>query len=167
MECYSWYSIFIHICSVALHTLTTKLILAPLYHQNLLAYEVWDAQPCLWQIHKFRSRFSRSLGPRACVGSQNRHSLITKQAIFLSVRLIRVFWNIHYQDDVIKWKHFPCHWPIVRGIHWSPLNSPHKGQWRGALRFSLICAWINRRVNSHEAGDLRRRRVHYDVIVMY
>ena len=23
---------------------------------------------------------------------------------------------------------------------WSPVNSPHKGQWRGALTFSLICA---------------------------
>ena len=47
-------------------------------------------------------------------------------------------------DDVIKWKHFPRYWPLVRGIHRSPVNSPHKGQWRGALRFSLICAWIKR-----------------------
>ena len=46
-------------------------------------------------------------------------------------------------DDVIKWKHFPRYWPFVPGIHWSPLNSPHKGQWRGALMFSLICVWIN------------------------
>ena len=47
-----------------------------------------------------------------------------------------------------------------------PVNSPHKGQWRGALMFSLICAWINDWVNNHEAGDLRHRRGHYDVIVM-
>ena len=46
-------------------------------------------------------------------------------------------------DDVIKWKHFPRYWPFVRGIHRSPVNSPHKGQWRGALMFSLICVWIN------------------------
>ena len=46
-------------------------------------------------------------------------------------------------DDVIKWKHFPRYWPFVRGIHRSPVNSPHKGQWRGALMFSLICARIN------------------------
>ena len=32
--------------------------------------------------------------------------------------------------------------------------------------FSLICAWINRWVNNREAGDLRRDRAHYDVIVM-
>ena len=61
---------------------------------------------------------------------------------------------------------FPCYWPFVRGIHRSPVNSLRKGQWRGALLFFLICAWINGSVNSHEAGDLRRHRAHYDVIVM-
>ena len=50
---------------------------------------------------------------------------------------------IHYHDDVIKWKHFPRCWPLVRGIHRWPVNSPHKGQWRWALMFSLICASIN------------------------
>ena len=45
-------------------------------------------------------------------------------------------------------------------------TSPHKGQWRWALMFSLIGAWINGSVNNHEAGDLRRHRAHYDVIVM-
>ena len=69
-------------------------------------------------------------------------------------------------DDVIKWKHFPRYWPFVRGIHRSLVNSPHKGQWRGALMFSLICVWINGWVNNHEAGDLGRYRAHYDVTVM-
>ena len=72
----------------------------------------------------------------------------------------------HYHDDVIKWKHFPRNWPFVWEIHRSPVNSPHKGQWRGALMFSLICAWINDWVNNREAGDLRRHRTHYDVIIM-
>ena len=72
----------------------------------------------------------------------------------------------HYHDDVIKWKHFPRNWPFVRGIHRSPVNSPHKGQWRGALMFSLICGWINDWANNREAGDLRRYRAHYDVIIM-
>ena len=70
-----------------------------------------------------------------------------------------------YHDDVIKWKHFPCCWPFVRGMHLWPVNSPHKGQWRGALIFPLICAWINSWVNNREAGDLRRHRAHYDVTV--
>ena len=43
---------------------------------------------------------------------------------------------------------------------------PYKGQWRGALIFSLTCAWINYWVNNREAGDLRRHRAHYDVRVM-
>ena len=69
-------------------------------------------------------------------------------------------------DDVIKWKHFPRCWPFVRGIHRSPVNSPHKGQWRRALMFSLIYSWINSWVNNYGAGDLRRHLAHYGVTVM-
>ena len=66
--------------------------------------------------------------------------------------------NIIGHDDVIKWKLFPRYWLFVLGIHRSPVNSPHKSQWRGALMFSLICVWINGWVNNREAGDLRRYR---------
>ena len=69
-------------------------------------------------------------------------------------------------DGVIKWKRLPGYWLFVQGIHRSPMNSPHKGQWRGALMFSLICAWINGWVSNREAGDLRTHRAHYDVNVM-
>ena len=51
--------------------------------------------------------------------------------------------------------------------YWSPVNSHHKGQWRGALMFSLICAWINVCVNNRGAGDLRHHRAHYYIIVMF
>ena len=71
-----------------------------------------------------------------------------------------------HRDDVIKRKHFPRYWPFVRGIPRSPVNSPYKGQWRGALMFSLICNWGNSWANNGDAGDLRRHRAHYDVIVM-
>ena len=43
----------------------------------------------------------------------------------------------------------------------------HKCQWRGALMFYLICAWINGWINNREAGDLRRHRTDYDVTVMH
>ena len=69
-------------------------------------------------------------------------------------------------EDVNKWTHFPRDCPFVRRIHRSPVKSPHKGQWRGALMFPLISIWINGWVNNHEPGDLRRHRGHYDVIVM-
>ena len=69
-------------------------------------------------------------------------------------------------DDVTKWKHFPIYWPFARWIHRSPVNSLHKGQWRGTLMFSFICAWINGWVNNGDADDLRHHRGHYDVTVM-
>ena len=80
--------------------------------------------------------------------------------------LCRPYFQVHFPDNVIKWKHFPHYWPFVGGIHWSPVNSPHKGQWRGALMFALICARINGSVNNRETGDLRRHRAHYDAIVI-
>ena len=55
----------------------------------------------------------------------------------------------------------------LRGIHRSPVNSPHTDQWRGALMFSLICAWTGNWVNNQDAGDLRRYRTHYDVTAMW
>ena len=41
--------------------------------------------------------------------------------------------NPTLHDDVLKLKPFPRYWPFVRGIHRSPVNSPHKGHWSGAL----------------------------------
>ena len=76
-------------------------------------------------------------------------------------------WFAQKHDDVIKGNIFRVTgWSFVRGIQRSPVNSLHKGQWRGVSMFSLICAWINDWVNNREAGDLRRHRAYYDVIVM-
>ena len=54
-------------------------------------------------------------------------------------------------------------WTFARRIHRSPVNSPHKGQWRGALMFSLICArtngWVNNRAeNSPVTGEFPLQR---------
>ena len=62
-----------------------------------------------------------------------------------------------FHDDAIKWKYFPR----------SRLDSPYKVQWRGALMFSLICAWINGWANNRDAGDLIHHGTHYDVIVIH
>ena len=51
-----------------------------------------------------------------------------------------------FHDEVIEWKHFPRHWPFAGNA-----NSPHKGQWRGALMFSLICA-LNKRMSKQSWG---------------
>ena len=76
-----------------------------------------------------------------------------------------------FYDDVIKWKHVPRHWllcrnsPVTAGK--SPVNSPHTDRRRGALMFSLICAWTNGWVNNQDAGDFSRHGAHYDVTVMW
>ena len=79
-------------------------------------------------------------------------------------------WCRIYRRFVPWWRHeietFPRYWPFVRGIHRSSVNSPHKGQWRRALMFPFICAWINGWGNNREACDLRRYRNHCDVMVM-
>ena len=78
------------------------------------------------------------------------------------IRLLRlIMWDdqlgqqfilaIKCHDDVIEWKHFPRYWPFVQGIHQSPVKSPHKGQWCGALMFSLICA-LNKRLSKQSWG---------------
>ena len=56
--------------------------------------------------------------------------------------------------------------PLCGEFTGKPVISPHKGQWRGALVFSLICDWINGWVKNCEAGDIRRHQTYYDVIVI-
>ena len=113
--------------------------------------------------------FVISIAWRSCwknfwIASDLRHHE-TDIAVMASVReRLQHYKGASYHEDIIKWKHFPRYWPFVRGFHRSPVNSPHKGQWRGALMFSLIC--INGWVNNGEAGDLRRYRAHYDVTVI-
>ena len=93
------------------------------------------------------------MGPWSCIEGYGCHGYNHEP----SWRPVYVRLSLHH-DDVIKWKYFSRYWPFV--------NSPHKGQRRGALMFSLICARINGSVNNREAGDLRRHRAHCDVIVM-
>ena len=50
---------------------------------------------------------------------------------------------------------------------WSPVDSPPKGQCRGALVLFLICSWTNGWANNRDTGDFRRHRAYYDVTVMY
>ena len=80
--------------------------------------------------------------------------------------IIKVFGDSHGHDDVIKWKHFQCYFPFVSGIYWSPVDYPHKGQWRRALMFSLICARTKGWADNRDTIDLSRYCAHYDVTVM-
>ena len=71
-----------------------------------------------------------------------------------------------FHNDVIKWKHYSPYWPFVRRIHrhrWIPITkASHAELWC----FLWSAPWINGWVNNRDAGDLRRHRAHYDVIIM-
>ena len=131
-------------------------------------------------INTFLCQTLWSVRPLSCIQwcfnspwNMNMANSFSGTSPFLQIPINIFVWNPQSlveislsHDDVIKWKHFPRYWPFLRGIHWSPVNSPHKGQWRGALMFSLIYAWINGWVNNDEAGDLIHHRANYDVTVL-
>ena len=95
-----------------------------------------------------------------------RHRRTTRCLIWVIWRTFATF----QRDRLSWWRHqmepFYALLVLCAGISPVSVNSPHKGQWREALMFSLICAWINDWVDNREAGDLRRHHGHYDVIVM-
>ena len=107
-----------------------------------------------------------------------RARYLPMRSIIIPSRLVPLVWNNSYctlkqsihlkkmHDAAITWKRFPRYWPFVRGIHRSPVNSPHKGQWHGALMFYLICAWTNCCVNNRATGNLICHRAHSAVAVM-
>ena len=86
----------------------------------------------------------------------------------LSAMLNKFFCFCGYHDS--WWRHqmetFSTLLAFCAGNSPAPDEFPHKGQWRGALMFCVICALINGWVNNREAGDFRRYHAHYDVIVM-
>ena len=133
------------------------------------------------QPTEMRTPFTEEEIQRVIMSMKNKKSggcdLMTPELIKYGDKEIRCsfFLCISFDDRPRYHVHKDC-WPVsmmtssngnisalllfVRGIHRWPVNSPHKGQWRGALMFSLTCAWINDWVNNRGAGDLRRHRAH-------
>ena len=101
------------------------------------------------------------LGRRENRGHEIGYSLC-QSYVSTGIRVLLLIWP--------WWRHqmetFSALLAICAGNSPVPVKSPHKGQWRGALMFSLIYARINSWVNNGGAGDLRRHRIHYDVTVM-
>ena len=120
-------------------------------------------------LSKGRFNGSEKIGKTICVLIW-MNSVRSGTRIYLAQRICGCSLKIQrvpvQQRSVVCWKHFPHYWPFVRRIHWSPVSSPHKIQWCGALFFSLICAWINSGENNREVDHLRRHLANYDVIVM-
>ena len=93
----------------------------------------------IFSFNKMRLKVSSAKWRPFCPGlnvlKESRPSAGHVQATCIDTYIARSQYKVLSHDDVIKWKHFPRYWPFVRGIHRSPVNSHHKGQWRGALDF--------------------------------
>ena len=76
----------------------------------------------------------------------------TAEKVSVFGHMLAAWLRLH--DDIIKWKHFLCYWPFVRRIHQLPVNSPHIGQWHGALLLFLSCALSNEWCNNQDADGL-------------
>ena len=102
----------------------------------------------------------------SCVGAQintcaflvNCHAMEVNPARLSSVIILglktaqdRRMHMYMYHDDVIKWKHFPCYWLFMRGIHRSPVYSPHKGQWRRSFDV-FFHLHLNKRLSKQSRG---------------
>ena len=120
----------------------------------------WAAHNQLSQSYDFLKMYLQT--PKCCerLPPKCTHRLPTEYILFLDIITI----EIYIPDDNIKWKHFPHHWTFVRGIHQSPVHSLHKGQWCGALMFSLISPSTNSWANIRNANDLRCHRTDCDFI---
>ena len=125
---------------------------------------------------------------QGCTFSMQKHMKYRRGLTHYLLRYIIVilkvwFWNSLYR--IVSWQlamkvvSGKCHrasvmgsqhwfklWHFVRGNYQSLVNFPHKGRWRRALMFSLICASTNGWANHCDTGDLRRRYAYYNVTVM-
>ena len=72
---------------------------------------------------------------------------------------VSIWWH-HHEKKILRY------WPFVWGIHWSQVNSPHKGHWHRVLMFSLIYAWTNSCANNGDNSHLRHLCAHYNITVM-
>ena len=124
---------------------------------------------------------------RGCLWLTKHSSVMSNNSIITRTWHFSVFtlWNWHCQAHSVNDISHDTSWGmntfwswwryqmetcsvVKRGnmFHRSPMDSPHKGKWRGAFIFSLICAWTNGWVNNQDAGDLRHR-THFNATVAY
>ena len=120
------------------------------------------------QMETFSALLAICAGNSPVTGEFPAQRLVTRSFdVFFDVRL-----NKRLSKQSCGWwfEMLSCplwsHCNVVRRFHRSQINYLHKGQWRGALMFSFICACTNVSVNNRDTGDSRRHFTHFDVTVM-
>ena len=68
---------------------------------------------------------------------------------------IKLIENVSWRHHQMQYR-FPRYWPFVRGIHWLPMNSPHKAS--DAELWYFICS---------SPEYLKRHCTHYDFTLMW
>ena len=117
---------------------------------NVISYDLGgNVEKWRKDSKQYRFMFDRDIAIVGCVMPQTL-SICRDHCFPKNPRMTQL---AREHDDVIKLKHFPRYWAFVRGIHWSPVNSPHKGQWRRAVMFSLNCSWTKGWMKHRDAGD--------------
>ena len=86
--------------------------------------------------------------------TRNADKVVCLKSFTLMIQRLHCYYMCTVHDAVIKWKHFPRYWPFVRGIHWSPVNSLHKDQWRGAGWAGLWFETPSRSLWRHRIGRI-------------
>ena len=160
-----WWAFQYHINRV--HSVYASSQWETMLHCNIIS--LWLGAYTKWPLHKM-------LYPKNLQSFEGMRSVFTVFQLFWNLACISAVLHLPY--GMLNFvAHYHTWWrhqmetlseqlALCAGNSPVPVNSPHKGQWRGALMFSLICVWINGWVNNREVGDLRRHRGHYDVIVM-
>ena len=109
-----------------------------LWHIGCIIHQLLLGSPCYWSPRTLMFWFFKHM-----MVATEINTLLYKQ--YGRYQEIYSTFCVHcmHHNDVIKWKHFPHCWPLVQGIQRSPVNSPDRGQWCGALMFSLMYAWTS------------------------
>ena len=124
-------------------------------------------------IHSFQQYMIRSLVIFAVTVIYNAFNIMYKHIyIYIHIYILGLLWHRELDSIVVTDSmmtssngNISAVLALCAGVHRSPVNSPNKGQWRGALMFPLILnKWLSKQF---QAGDLRRHRAHHDVIFVY
>ena len=128
--------------------------------------QCWLNLHCIWPVSNRNITFWEN-------NFRKRNSIFLNYPVLRDNPVTASIWSLHSSlpEPRSWWRHQmeTCSASLAICAGNSPVTGEfaHKGQWRGAFTFSLICTWINGWVNNREAGDLRRHRAHYDVTVLW
>ena len=76
---------------------------------------------------------------------------------------VSIWWHHHesdFDDYVLTWKRFLHHWPIAKGIHQSPTDSPHGGSVMRGGDVLMLLTWTNYWTKYRLVDDLERYDSH-------